>query len=164
MVIEELDIVRPLERCIDPLPKTIHLDDISIRDLDGVDPLPKTIHLDDISIRDPCRQMSLCLSMQELAVRLGYITTRQLVNADTEGRYTLPRSVWSASSSIRAPRDVWEAFLRRKQCLRCEKEENDVSRCKPFCMGCWRKIKQEDDEESDTWEEATITDQLKRDL
>lgn len=123
----------------------------SILDLLDKEQSPTLISLECLRERFSCEQCStqlLCQSISQVdseaiesyAQKLGYLVLficeiQRVLDEASKGKYDIKR--WILYPNTKQDENIWNSFLKRKQCIKCEKV-CDTEFKKPFCLSCYR--------------------------
>lgn len=122
---------------------------------------------------------SLCISLTEIASKLGYLNdsrayaceARRVVDEAILGYYNVDCKLWQLHSIeddnddidpsdikkvLAEKRELWKELLIRKRCMRCQKSWN-TSYKKPFCLSCYKLIKEDNKDIKEKFERKTTS-------
>jgi hypothetical protein len=134
----------------------IEVDATDILDLLDTENPREAIYLRDVSGR-PCLRSRYCVPMLALARMMHYYTSEadehfkysseiarliDIVESESEIKGCW-RSFWTLCPQKHCDIDAWDAFLRRRECMRCQHACPSVSYRKPFCHTCFRRLRRE---------------------
>lgn len=68
------------------------------------------------------------------------IKTQMIHSMALYGYYHLYKYYWNIVGNLKYPAGIWISFIKRKQCLKCGIKQNTKYKS-PFCINCYRSIK-----------------------
>ena len=104
-----------------------------------------TMHTFRCTRKDRRCKGKMCLTMKELALRLGFLGVYPVHSFEELRPLWKDKKVnykWTTKTQRKENKEIWEEFLRREKCLICCKKE-ETSFGKPYCYKCYRTVRED---------------------